>query len=495
MTCKEMYHDEMMTSKELYVEIFRKPLIDRKAFQDVLKNGLVTKANRTPAAEVLDMKNEWMTAEKGIGHTDGNEDDQEEYTARCINEFANAYWALSLERGDFAMVFSGEGQHRLFMGNVISCASNYDVYQPRIQEGSLSHDLFVNSGVLDKKEIKDDKELNIEKAKKLDYKNLLKKSFKEGQLKDPWKIFLSETNTDEVLANPELHAEEFLSACKEGSRGSKLDGKKTGYISPIERAVSFIDSMAKRHKVTKSKVTDKLEYLPKQVKTYKRFKLDDKPVESREVFDEKYPKPDFLNQLAYQEYLEQGKTDALNGWRTYLAIKHKDSKKPEYPPFQLSMDDIDHLKTENKFDLVACNNSILFAGFLRAFTEFGNEQEEEQAQEHTAFLLHWHNDGGNSFQPHLCKQLEVLNISIDDSNLILNPKLGATLLLSYIYNACMFFDKNDSQFRIFLVKLRRGERGSQKLEEILGESINMIIPDFRIFKLFKKLNILEIRIF
>ena len=58
--------------------------------------------------------------------------------------------------------------------------------------------------------------------------------------------------------------------------------------------------------------------------------------------------------------------------------------------------------------------------------------------------------------------LDFTDAPVEGTSLMSNPKLAATLLLSYMCNACLFFDKNDHKFRRFLVRIRHEEKGNKK---------------------------------
>ena len=187
---------------------------------------------------------------------------------------------------------------------------------------------------------------------------------------------------------------------------------------------------------------------------------------SEEEYIAKYEKPKYLQNEMLQKYLKSGDEYYLTRWRQHTSIRYETYR--DFPPYTLNMQDIIHRK--NELDLVALNNTVLYRQFLNSFHEFGSIQEQDTVRIFAEFLLHHHNESGLSFSSSFHPGVEFDKANIEStSNLVLNPKLASTILLAYVFNSCMLYDKNDWNFRKFLHKLREYSLGNVKLEETLGE--------------------------
>ena len=479
MKLKPVYADELRDSEyypshgyhpsseipSIHVEIFRDGSLIEKAYNDVLSRGLSKPGDREFAAQRLGIKNIWK------------EDPQYKRECDQINKFCEVYWREVLSAGKvFRLGFSGEGQHRLLMCISTSCGSAYDHKQPYIKENSISKDVFKRSGMFRKKEHIQNKTQMMKKLDDMEEcSTLVDTSIKEGALSSLWSIFISTTKSTEELNKSfnSYSAEMFHFFMRDESEDTKIENKSTSKISSVERIMSFIvrleEDEDEKHKTINIE-QDRIAKLPKDMREQKEHTVGQNKIENEQVYNAKYEKPKYLLEPKLLKYLNTGEESDFTKWRKFIAeIIYPSKKGREFPPFRLCIEDTVHEK--DMVDLVALNNTLLYREFLYSFHELGDIQEQESVRVLAKFLLHHHNESGLSFSPMFHQGVEYdeeVNIE-GNSNLVHHPKLASTILLSYVFNSCMLYDKNALKFKKFLHKLRVFELGPVKLEETLGE--------------------------
>ena len=454
----------------IYVEIFRDGESLKKKMDKVLKGGLANKESREAAADYL-------------GMDDWNEPDGPKNESEIIFDFSELYWKKVVQEGwDFQLGISSEGQHRNLMCIAASCGSAYDHLQPVLKKNTISKEVFIRSGVFKKKEHEDNQEYMNERVEKLDCTELVKKSMAGGELAHTWNIYVTRSKNksqmDMEFGEKQYGASEYHTLMFYASTENKVENRTTGNISTVERIMSFItrieESNQRRGPIAKErikKINDTIKVQPVYTNLNK-----DKPTNESEYID-KYPKPAYLQNDKFKEYLATGEESLLQEWRKFCWVHGNDGEQQyyEFPPFTLTMEDMkqkEKNKEEKEVDLVALNNTVLYREILSSFYEFGNIEEQQTVGGLAEFLLHHHNSSGISFDPTFHPGIEFDDANIENStNLVLNPKLASTVLLAYVYNSCMLYDKNVLNYRLFLLKLREYEigNGNVKLETTLGK--------------------------
>lgn len=478
----------------IYLEIFR-PCSEEEFEKNerVLKEGLDTKESRAKAAELLGMEDEWAEVQKTI----------QGKTSQCYKEaFKRMHWEVHLRKKEFDVMFSPEGQHRLVQMGALTSGSQYDPYQPKIVLDSFSKDFWLRSGVFDKKELPEPKADMIAKAENVNWIEAITTELNTptSNLRRSWRTLLSVTKNQDELTR----ACQQLSSSQPGKKSNRIkewydvlnfqllavqqsinaknDSANSGYISPIERVSSILTNLkmslppSEGASLPKEAVPSINQSLlkfepPVAIMTAKKIKK----VESEEELESYTPKPPFLRNERYQNYIDNIDVASASAWGVAVAIHKKEQKRQHtfYPPYPIRESDITYNRkvgSHNKLLLPDINNTIMFPLILNAYMP-----NNDRSKRLSTLMVHWFNGGGCSFKPNLGEYLKVLDPDLVLKGITSNPEMATTMLLANMYNSCLFFDKNDGKFcHRLLAKLRQFEVKEPNIKEVLGKSSRVI---------------------